>query len=152
MTPYPLIYLGIGAAIMAFVILRTPYDNEPDVMVKMMARKDYSDASDVFENFMIKFVIPLIVCLVTVVAWPAALIFKAQDMWRVRRRHKSQIPSLASTEISSRVLMAIVLLGYDYLCVFNMCFVITIALLAAWLASKTNAILRTCRTSAQIFL
>lgn len=79
-----LIYLGIGAAIMAFVILRTPYDNEPDVMVKMMARIDYSDTSNLYENILIKFLVPLTVCPIIVVAWPLLLIWKAWDSWKVR--------------------------------------------------------------------
>ena len=55
-------------------------------MVKLMACKDYSDASKLYENILIMFFVPLIVCLVAVVAWPALVGWKVQDMWRVRGR------------------------------------------------------------------
>ena len=67
MTQNLLIYLAIGAAIMAFVVLRTPYDSEPDVMVKLMERKDCSDTSNLNENIPLKLLVPLI-CSILIVS------------------------------------------------------------------------------------
>ena len=96
MTPYLLIYLAVGATIMAFVILRTPYDNEPDVMVKLMARKDYSDNSNLYENILIKFLVPLSACLIIVVAWPLLLMGKVKDSWELRYVHKKEADAKAA--------------------------------------------------------
>ena len=90
MNTHILIYLGIGASIMAFVVLRTPYDNEPDVMVKLMARVDYSDTSNLYENILIRFLVPLSACLITVVAWPWLLIGKAWDSWEFRHIRRQE--------------------------------------------------------------
>ena len=50
MTNFLLTYCSIGAAIMAFVIVRTPYDNEPDVMIRLTIRVDFRDTNNLLEN------------------------------------------------------------------------------------------------------
>lgn len=100
---YGLTHLAIGALVMVTALLRTPYDNEPDVMVKLMARKDYSDASVLYENVLIKFIVPLIVSLVIVSAWPALFLFKALDMWRVWRRHRPAKAELVWLGVTRKV-------------------------------------------------
>jgi hypothetical protein len=44
--------------------------------------------------------------------------------------------------MNTRVFAVIALLGYDYLCTINMSAVISGALLVAWLAGKTIAMLK----------
>lgn len=101
---FGLTYCSIGALVTVVALLRTPYDNEPDVMVKLMARKDYSNALVLYANILIKFIVPLILYLVIVFAWPALLLFQALDMWRVRGRHhpaKAELVWMAVTRKAS---------------------------------------------------
>ncbi len=81
-------YLGIGAAIMAFVILRTPCEKDASQMSKFWIREDIRNDTVLHENILIHFLLPLSCCLIIVVAWPAMLLLKAVDMWRFRRDHK----------------------------------------------------------------
>ena len=81
---------------MAFVILRTPYDNEPDVMVKLMARKDYCDDSNLYENSLIKFLVPLIGSILIIFIWPMLLIGKTKDLWEFRHIRKQEAVAKAA--------------------------------------------------------
>jgi hypothetical protein len=49
---------------------------------------------------------------------------------------------MVSDEMNTRIFASIVLLGYDYLCTFNMPFVISVALCNSWLVLKTEALMR----------
>ena len=99
---YLLIYFGIGATIMSFVTLRSPYNNEPDVMVKLMARKDFKDDTSLYENVLIKLIVPLVGCLLIVVAWPPLLIWKAKDWWRFRGVRKQANEDISKSVMSQQ--------------------------------------------------
>lgn len=76
---YLLCYLAIGALIMAVAILRTPYSNDLDQLAL-----EATGGTGVFDKILAAFLVPLLGCLLVVVAWPLVLAKTAQEMWRNR--------------------------------------------------------------------
>ena len=76
---YLLCYLAVGALFTAVVVLRTPYSNDFDQLALTA-----TGGTDVSDKILAALLVPLLGCLLVVVAWPLVLAKTVQEMWRNR--------------------------------------------------------------------
>lgn len=82
---YLLTYLCIGALVMAIAILRGPYSNETDGMVRAVTGGD-----ELYDKVLVLFIAPLVGCLFAVVAWPLVFVWMVQEMRRKKGKEATE--------------------------------------------------------------